>query len=218
MVGQAAVLRHGGRAARARSGGRQFTCTAQRLLGDPGAGSEREERTVRARLDAVRTRRVAEAPPRACSAPWVASLPQTTEPGPCRHSVGVELRAPVWPIRTLATGLPVLRGAHRGRARSSADVDATGDGAEAPRCALAGSVAVRSRGGVMKTVRVQALPVRNRGRNEGTTPCTSRPQSACTAPGFLDTRLRYAAWRSSYSSRASSGVRYASFSRRQHWL
>ena len=40
----------------------------------------------------------------------------------------------------------------------------------------------------------------------------------CTAPGFLDTRLRYAAWRSSYSSRASSGVRYASFSRRQHWL
>ena len=42
--------------------------------------------------------------------------------------------------------------------------------------------------------------------------------SSCTAPGFLDTRLRYAAWRSSYSSRASSGVRYASFSRRQHWL
>ena len=41
---------------------------------------------------------------------------------------------------------------------------------------------------------------------------------SCTAPGFLDTRLRYAAWRSSYSSRASSGVRYASFSRRQHWL
>ena len=40
----------------------------------------------------------------------------------------------------------------------------------------------------------------------------------CTAPGFLDTHLRYAAWRSSYSSRASSGVRYASFSRRQHWL
>ena len=40
----------------------------------------------------------------------------------------------------------------------------------------------------------------------------------CTAPGFLDTRLRYAAWRSSYSSRASLGVRYASFSRRQHWL
>ena len=32
------------------------------------------------------------------------------------------------------------------------------------------------------------------------------------APGFLDTRLRYAAWRSSYSSRASIGVRYASFS------
>ena len=41
---------------------------------------------------------------------------------------------------------------------------------------------------------------------------------ACTAPGFLDTRLRYAAWRSSYCWRASSGVRYASFSRRQHWL
>ena len=40
----------------------------------------------------------------------------------------------------------------------------------------------------------------------------------CTAPGFLDTRLRYAAWRSSYCSRASLGVRYASFSRRQHWL
>ena len=40
----------------------------------------------------------------------------------------------------------------------------------------------------------------------------------CTAPGFLDTRLRYAAWRSSYCSRASSGVRYDSFSRRQHWL
>ena len=31
--------------------------------------------------------------------------------------------------------------------------------------------------------------------------------SACTAPGFLDTSLGYAAWRSSYSSRASSGVR-----------
>ena len=42
--------------------------------------------------------------------------------------------------------------------------------------------------------------------------------TTCTAPGFLDTRLRYAAWRSLYSSRASSGVRYASFSRRQHWL
>ena len=47
-----------------------------------------------------------------------------------------------------------------------------------------------------------------------------RPSLApgCTAPGFLDTRLRYTAWRSSYCSRASSGVRYASFSRRQHWL
>ena len=43
-------------------------------------------------------------------------------------------------------------------------------------------------------------------------------RTTCTAPGFLDTHLRYAAWRSSYSSRASSGVRYASFSRRQHWL
>ena len=31
--------------------------------------------------------------------------------------------------------------------------------------------------------------------------------SRCTAPGFLDTSLGYAAWRSSYSSRASSGVR-----------
>ena len=41
---------------------------------------------------------------------------------------------------------------------------------------------------------------------------------SCTAPGFLDTNLHYAAWRSSYSSRASSGVRYASFSRRQHRL
>ena len=40
----------------------------------------------------------------------------------------------------------------------------------------------------------------------------------CTAPGFLDTSLGYAAWRSSCSSRASSGVRYASFSRRQHRL
>ena len=29
--------------------------------------------------------------------------------------------------------------------------------------------------------------------------------AGCTAPGFLDTRLRYAAWRSSYCSRASSG-------------
>ena len=28
----------------------------------------------------------------------------------------------------------------------------------------------------------------------------------CTAPGSLDTHLCYAAWRSSYSSRASSGV------------
>ena len=46
----------------------------------------------------------------------------------------------------------------------------------------------------------------------------SRIQYLCIAPGFLDTRLRYAAWRRSYSSRASSGVRYASFSRRQHWL
>ena len=45
-----------------------------------------------------------------------------------------------------------------------------------------------------------------------------RESDQCTAPGFLDTRLRYAAWRSSYCSRASSGVRYASFSRRQHWL
>ncbi len=32
-------------------------------------------------------------------------------------------------------------------------------------------------------------------------------ESRCTAPGFLDTSLGYAAWRSSYSSRASSGVR-----------
>ncbi len=29
---------------------------------------------------------------------------------------------------------------------------------------------------------------------------------ACTAPGSLDTRLSYAAWRSSCSSRASIGV------------
>ena len=28
----------------------------------------------------------------------------------------------------------------------------------------------------------------------------------CTAPGFLDTRLRYAAGRSSYAARASIGV------------
>ena len=33
----------------------------------------------------------------------------------------------------------------------------------------------------------------------------------CTRTRFLDTRLRYAAWRSSYSSRSSLGVRYASF-------
>ncbi len=32
-------------------------------------------------------------------------------------------------------------------------------------------------------------------------------QPVCTAPGFLDTSLGYAAWRSSYSSRASRGVR-----------
>ena len=51
-----------------------------------------------------------------------------------------------------------------------------------------------------------------------TTPQVVAQASSCTAPGFLDTRLRYAAWRSLYSSRASSGVRYASFSRRQHWL
>ena len=31
-------------------------------------------------------------------------------------------------------------------------------------------------------------------------------QPTCTAPGFLDTHLCYAAWRSSYSSRASIGV------------
>ena len=50
-------------------------------------------------------------------------------------------------------------------------------------------------------------------------PCPRKPGAPqCTAPGFLDTRLRYASWRSSYCSRASSGVRYASFSRRQHWL
>ena len=48
--------------------------------------------------------------------------------------------------------------------------------------------------------------------------CLGKLKKACTAPGFLDTRLRYAAWRSSYCSRASRGVRYASFSRRQHWL
>ena len=31
-------------------------------------------------------------------------------------------------------------------------------------------------------------------------------KAKCTAPGSLDTRLRYAAWRSSCSSRASIGV------------
>ena len=36
-----------------------------------------------------------------------------------------------------------------------------------------------------------------------TTPLFTLP---CTAPGSLDTRLRYAAWRSSCSSRASIGV------------
>ena len=30
--------------------------------------------------------------------------------------------------------------------------------------------------------------------------------TVCTAPGSLDTHLCYAAWRSSYSSRASIGV------------
>ena len=34
-----------------------------------------------------------------------------------------------------------------------------------------------------------------------------RTKPCCTAPGFLDTSLCYAAWRRSYSSRASSGVR-----------
>ena len=38
----------------------------------------------------------------------------------------------------------------------------------------------------------------------GNTPSRKRPE--CTAPGFLDTRLRYAAGRSSYASRASIGV------------
>ena len=32
------------------------------------------------------------------------------------------------------------------------------------------------------------------------------PMGLCTAPGSLDTHLCYAAWRSSYSSRASIGV------------
>ena len=38
-------------------------------------------------------------------------------------------------------------------------------------------------------------------------PLKGRENILCTAPGFLDTSLGYAAWRSSYSSRASSGVR-----------
>ena len=38
-------------------------------------------------------------------------------------------------------------------------------------------------------------------------PYCSASRFDCTAPGFLDTSLGYAAWRSSYSSRASSGVR-----------
>ena len=33
-----------------------------------------------------------------------------------------------------------------------------------------------------------------------------RTAKTCTAPGSLDTHLCYAAWRSSYSSRASIGV------------
>ena len=50
-------------------------------------------------------------------------------------------------------------------------------------------------------------------RRHSTNVCPgNRVRYMCTAPGFLDTRLRYAAWRSSYGSRASSGVRYASFS------
>ena len=35
---------------------------------------------------------------------------------------------------------------------------------------------------------------------------TGRGVPPCTAPGSLDTHLCYAAWRSSYSSRASIGV------------
>ena len=44
----------------------------------------------------------------------------------------------------------------------------------------------------------------------GVTPVQLPPRSpnlnACTAPGSLDTHLCYAAWHSSYSSRASIGV------------
>ena len=56
------------------------------------------------------------------------------------------------------------------------------------------------------------MPQIGQASNPSYTPCSLHsndcwrklPQS--TAPGFLDTRLRYAAWRSSYSSRASFGV------------
>ena len=66
---------------------------------------------------------------------------------------------------------------------------------------------------VDKTAHIRAL------LTEGTHYFLSRPRrfgkslfldtlkELCTAPGFLDTSLGYAAWRSSYSSRASSGVR-----------
>ena len=37
-------------------------------------------------------------------------------------------------------------------------------------------------------------------------PRPTRRKPGCTAPGSLDTHLCYAAWRSSYSSRASIGV------------
>ena len=40
----------------------------------------------------------------------------------------------------------------------------------------------------------------------GKLPSKGEVQDSCTAPGFLDTRLRYAAGRSSYASRASIGV------------
>ena len=63
--------------------------------------------------------------------------------------------------------------------------------------------------------RVSTFPSAEMVAGNGGVHCMACP---CTAPGFLDTRLRYAARRSSYCSRASSGVRYASFSRRQHWL
>ena len=140
---------------------------------------DHKERTVRVRLVVVvRSRRVAEAPLGACSArrrhlcrrrrsQSLVSL--------CRgRTSGASLA-----VSIVATGLrrfEVLIVVERGVPLTSTQA-ATGSRGS-PLCsgrAFAGNVAVRSRSGVKKAVRVQSLPVRHWGRNEGTTPCTSRP-------------------------------------------